>query len=86
MARQSSSPTGFSNGHESHPEDAERNRYFHERNRLASDDLADCEEIWTEELGKYVLESRIRIKQVEAWFQDKSEVRVLLTVVLISRY
>ena len=38
--------------------------------RLASSDLEDCQEIWFQELGEYVLETQKRNRQVDGWFID----------------
>jgi hypothetical protein len=51
-------------------------RRYEARIRLASSDLDDSEEIWTEELGRYILENRLRARDVEAWFENKSAVRM----------
>lgn len=41
-----------------------------EERRLASSDLEDCQEIWFQELGEYVLETQKRNRQVEGWHFD----------------
>lgn len=40
-----------------------------------SSDLDECPEVWQDELNKYMLETRIRARQVEHWFDEKCRVR-----------
>ncbi|KAI0068403.1 hypothetical protein BV25DRAFT_1818814 [Artomyces pyxidatus] len=47
----------------------ERYELTEEDRRLASSDLSDCEEIWTGELGEYMLDTRKRRKLVEDYFE-----------------
>ena len=37
--------------------------------RLQSSDLEDCKEIWMAELGDYILETRKRHREVEAFYK-----------------
>lgn len=55
-------------------ETAEEQRRFESRVRIASSELDDCEDVWTEELGKYIIENRLRAREVEAWFEERSAV------------
>ncbi|KAF8330420.1 P-loop containing nucleoside triphosphate hydrolase protein [Cantharellus anzutake] len=54
------------------PQDESEDRRQDQRLRLASSDLEDCEELWTDELGRYFLEQRVRTREIEAWFESKS--------------
>jgi chromatin-remodeling ATPase INO80 len=47
-----------------------------EEMRLASSDLEDCQEIWMSELSDYILETRKRHREVEAFYK--------LTVIVCS--
>jgi len=39
-----------------------------EERRLASSDLSDCEEVWIADLSDYIIETHLRQRKVESWF------------------
>ena len=48
--------------------------------RLASSDLSDCEEVWTQELGLYTLDTQKRQHEVEIWFEDSLVVSFCMNI------
>ncbi|OBZ78807.1 hypothetical protein A0H81_00625 [Grifola frondosa] len=54
--------------------------------RLASSDLEDCEELWYQDLGTYVIETHKRQKQVDAWFSRWIIERDSITAYRMSHY
>lgn len=49
-----------------------------------SSDLDECPEIWQDELNKYMLETRIRARQVQQWFEEKCRVRLTVPSLMTS--
>ncbi|KAF8584484.1 hypothetical protein K439DRAFT_1566811 [Ramaria rubella] len=46
------------------------------RRRTSDDpDLDDCPEVWQDELNKYMLQTRVRARHVQQWFDDKCRER-----------
>jgi len=39
-----------------------------EERRLASSDLSDCEEVWIADISDYIIETHLRQRKVESWF------------------
>ncbi|KAJ7837479.1 SNF2 family N-terminal domain-containing protein [Mycena olivaceomarginata] len=60
----SSEPTGSAE-----PKRVSHYRSLNDESQLASSDLEDCEDVWAEELGDYVLETQKRQNEVEKWFE-----------------
>jgi hypothetical protein len=44
-----------------------------------SSDLEDCRLLWHDELGRYIMETRHRERQIESWFEQEVLVRTLFT-------
>ncbi|GBE77918.1 Putative DNA helicase [Sparassis crispa] len=57
-----------SDTHEDAPVAEELSEHIEEDMKLSSSDLEDCEELWTGELGNYIVETHKRQKQVDAFF------------------
>jgi DNA helicase INO80 len=39
-----------------------------EERHLASSDLSDCEDVWIADLSDYIIETHLRQRKVESWF------------------
>jgi DNA helicase INO80 len=47
---------------------AQEYRQTEEERRLESSDLSDCEEVWIADLSDYIIETHLRQRKVESWF------------------
>lgn len=76
----SSEPTGSAE-----PKRVSHYRSLNDESQLASSDLEDCEDVWGEELGDYVLETQKRQNEVEKWFEASVLVSVIPQLVPSSQ-
>lgn len=57
-----------------------------EERRLASSDLSDCEELWIGDLGDYIIETHLRQRKVESWFNASVLERNSSTALTLSHH
>ncbi|KAG1755152.1 SNF2 family N-terminal domain-containing protein, partial [Suillus paluster] len=57
-----------------------------EERRLVSSDLSDCEEVWIGDLSDYIIETHLRQRKVESWFDASVLERNSSTALTLSRH
>ncbi|KAG0708995.1 SNF2 family DNA-dependent ATPase [Suillus ampliporus] len=73
-------------GPDSAPAAAREYLQTEEERRLASSDLSDCEEVWIGDLSDYIIETHLRQRKVESWFDASVLERNSSTALTLSRH